>query len=270
MKVWKWVLHQTVARRYTNVKPPFVLHGNRQSCFFKGCKTHCSLVQWVPNLKATYHVITENQAFAETNQKRHEIARNTKKDLVTKTHLTRIAASVELLLCYLVMLSSCKGRVLTFASIPFYLQMTGLHMIIRKPLPCKQNFLSLLLIKRVSVSGIHVGSLCSFYKRNSSSVNITKLCGLDGLSSKIIILWWAFTWVVFAWQARRSKTYYSSYFLPISLLPCSSTICERTGFNSLSILVQIICPETTGNFYSLKPSWKERGLISRTTPGNRA
>ena len=83
------------------------------------------------------------------------------------------------------MLSSCKGRVLTSASVPFYPQMTGLHMIIHKPLPCKQNFLSLLLIKRVSVSGIHVGSFCSFYKRNSSSVNITKLRGLDGLSSKL-------------------------------------------------------------------------------------
>ena len=39
------------------------------------------------------------------------------------------------------------------------------------------------VIKKVSVSCIHVVALCAFYKRNtySSSANITKVCGLDGL-----------------------------------------------------------------------------------------
>ena len=136
-------------------------------------------------------------------------------------------------------------------------------------LPCEQNFLSLLLIKRVSVSGIHVGSLCSFYKRNSSSVNTTKLCGLDGLSSKLY-----FGGRLLELSSPDKLDDPKRINLAISLLPCSSTICERTGFNFLSIFVQIICPETTGNFYSLKlffsSSGEECGLISRTAAGNRA
>ena len=40
-----------------------------------------------------------------------------------------------------------------------------------------------LVIKKVSVSCIHVVALCSFFKKDtySSSANITKVCGLDGL-----------------------------------------------------------------------------------------
>ena len=155
------------------------------------------------------------------------------------------------------MLSSCKGRVLTSASVPFYPQMTGLHMIIRKPLPCKQNFLSLLLIKRVSVSGIHVGSFCSFYKRNSSSVNITKLRGLDGLSSKLY-----FGGRLLELSSLDKLNDPKRINLPIFFLFLFYHLIYNlweNRFNSLSIFVQIICPETTGNFYSLKPffsSWE--------------
>ena len=98
----------------------------------------------------------------------------------------------------------------------------------------------------VSVSGIHVGPLCSFYKRNSCSANITKLCGLDGLSSKLY-----FVDRLLKLSSPGKIDNSKRINLPISLLPCVSKICERTGF-SLSIFVQIICLDTTCNFYTLQ------------------